>query len=182
MLIRVEEAPGEPLTLALRIPAWAEGANLTVNGEETEADLTPGDYARIERAWAAGDEVALTLPMPVRMMEGHPRIDATQGRVAFMRGPIVYCLEWADLPEGVAVPEVRIPRDIELTARHAPDLLGGVTVLEGEALRADPKNWSGRAYRPMGSTQLTPLDITLIPHYAWANRGMGEMSVWLPLA
>ncbi len=182
VLLRIEEAPAEDFALMVRIPGWAEGAGLKVNGEDAAVELTPGSYARVEQSWSAGDEVTLSLPMPVRMMEGHPRIDATQNRVAFMRGPIVYCLEWPELPEGVAVPDVRAPRDIELTARHDPDLLGGVTVLEGAALRADVEDWSGQGFRPLGATEYVPLALTLIPAYAWANRGMGEMSVWLPLA
>ncbi len=182
VVLRIDEAPEQTFALALRVPGWAEGAMLTVNGEDAGVDLAPGSYARVERTWSAGDEVRLTLPMPVRMMEGHPRIDATQGRVAFMRGPLLYCIEWPDLPEGVAVPDVRIPSDIQLAARHDPDLLGGVTVLEGEALRVDAEQWSGVAFRPMGSSELVPQSIRLIPAYSWANRGMGEMSAWLPLA
>ncbi len=90
-----------------------------------------------------------------------------------MRGPLVYCLEWAELPEGVAVPDVRAPRDIELTARHDPDLLGGVTVLEGEPLRADASvtcevlNIAGRAVKTIVADR--PLEAG-INSLAWDGR------------
>jgi DUF1680 family protein len=114
-------------------------------------------------------------------MEAHPLIEADQNRVAFMRGPLLYCLESVDLPEGIKLSEVRIPRDIELIPRHDPDLLSGVAVLEGSALRVDLKGWSGKLYRPLAQPIYETIPISLIPYYASANRGIAEMSVWLPL-
>lgn len=99
-----------------------------------------------------------------------------------MRGPLVYCLELPDLPEAARVWDVRIPHDVELTARFDPDLLGGVVVLEGSALVAEEPPANGALYRELDDGPLRPQDIRLIPYYAWANRGNPEMSVWLPLA
>ena len=98
-----------------------------------------------------------------------------------MRGPLVYCLESVDLPEEVKVSEIKIPDDIRLIPRHDKDLLGGVTVLEGQALRFRSGDWSGRLYRPYDAAEPEKINLRMIPYYAWSNRGLTEMSVWLPL-
>ena len=171
------QTPGpKDFALMVRIPAWAEGATL---GSATGVE--PGTYVPLVRTWHPGHEIELVLPMKPALMEAHPRIVDAQGCVAVMRGPLLYCLESPDLPEGVHVNEVRLRRDIDLIARHDPDLLGGVTVLEGEARRAVVDDWAGIPYRPMAEPTLEPIALRLVPYYAWANRGMSEMTVWLPL-
>jgi len=90
-------------------------------------------YAAIERRWPSGDEIELTLLMKPRLVEANPRVEEVRNQVAIMRGPVVYCLESIDLPDDVKIAEVHIPRDIQLTQRHDRKLLGGITVLEGEA-------------------------------------------------
>ncbi len=179
--ISIESAPGKPVGVMLRIPPWAAGAKVRVNGKPGRVKVQPGTYAHVRRRWAPGDEITLTLPMKVRLIEAHPRVEELRGQVAVMRGPLVYCLESPDLPGGVGVSEVRLPRTTKLTARHDPDLLGGVTVLEGEARRAPEGDWSGRLYRTMARTRAEKLPITLIPYYAWANRGISKMTVWMPI-
>jgi hypothetical protein len=176
----VEAAPDGECSLMLRIPRWAEGAELSVNGGPAEA--APGEYAAVRRRWRPGDEVRLHLPMPARLVEAHPRVEAARNQVAVTRGPLVYCLESPDLPEGVRVGEVRIPLDAAFEARFEPDLLGGVVALECRAFRVPEGDWSGRLYRPARAGAGEPLTVGLIPCYAWANRGVSEMTVWLPLA
>ena len=97
-----------------------------------------------------------------------------------MRGPVVYCLESVDLPAGVDIGEIRIPSDARLAPRHDATLLGGVTVLEGRACRVRKGDWSGVLYRDLDTT-LEDVAITLIPYYAWNNRGLTQMTVWMPL-
>ena len=99
-----------------------------------------------------------------------------------MRGPIVYCLESIDLPEGVRVSEVHILTNIQWTIRHDSELLNGVTILEGEAQRIQEGDWTGKLYRPKKSISGEKLNIRLIPIYAWANIGISEMTVWMPLS
>ncbi len=176
----IEEAPARPFVLHLRLPGWAEGATATVNGQP-QALPAPGTYAAIERAWRSGDVVELHLPMSARLVEGHPRIEAVRNQVAVQRGPMIYCLESVDLPPGVRLDEVTIPRDLTFTARHLPDLLGGVTVLEGEAEVIPAGEWSGTLYRPLHRAGSERRPVRLIPYYAWANRGVTEMAIWLPL-
>jgi hypothetical protein len=156
--VRVVATPPEEWTLSLRVPAWATGA--TVTAGDGKRATTAGSYARLRRAWQAGDTVELTLPMAVRLAVPHDRIDAVRGCVAIERGPLVYAVEQLDQPGGTAVDDLRIDLDGPRTAEHRPDLLDGVTVVRVDG----------------------PAPITAVPYYAWANRGAGPMRVWLPRA
>jgi uncharacterized protein len=179
--ITIGATPESSWALRLRIPGWAEGATLSLNRRPLPLPTEPGSYAEISRAWSAGDLVELTLPMRPRLLQAHPLVEEARNQVAVQRGPIVYCLESIDLPEGVRVPEVVIPGGIALKPRFDPGLLGGVTVLEGRAtVRTEPP-WSGALYRELPATRPRPLDLRLIPYFAWGNRGRSEMTVWMPL-
>ena len=116
--VQLALAPEQAVAFALRlrIPAWAEGAKLTVNGKAMPAAARPGTYARVRRTWAAGDVVRLTLPMRPRLVQAHPHVEACRNAVAVMRGPVVYCLESPDLRKGVRLDEVRVPHDMALAA------------------------------------------------------------------
>ena len=179
--IAIEEAPSREISVCVRIPGWAEGAEVRVNGEPLSAGAKPGTYAQIKRAWTAGDRIEIDLPMPARLVRAHPRVEALRNQVAAMRGPVVYCLESVDLPEGVNIAEVHMPRDAALTLRHDEHTLGGVTLLEGEARRIASCEWSGELYKPLADTDGESIPVTLIPYYAWHNRGAAEMTVWLPI-
>ena len=99
--ITVEAAPERPCSLMLRIPGWAGGATAEPQRHaRCDGRPEPGTYAEVRRAWSAGDVVELTLPMPVRLMQAHPLVEEARNQVAVLRGPIVYCLESADLAEG----------------------------------------------------------------------------------
>lgn len=182
MTLTIERAPEQPVAIMLRIPAWAQGATITVNGAPAGVEARPGSYAAVERVWSAGDTLQLDLPLRVRLVEGHPRIESVRNHVAVMRGPLVYCLESSDLPPDVHVSEVYLPAGIALQARHIEGLLGGVTVLEGEAHVVRQGDWTGVLYREFRPARPERCAIRLIPYYAWANRGVAEMSVWLPLS
>ncbi len=177
--IKISVEPETPITfgLNLRIPGWSRNAALTVNGEieDMEAATNPG-YARIQREWKAGDQVELTLPMPVERIEAHPAVRQDAGCVALQRGPVVYCLEQVDNP--ARLHRIILPRDAELTPQFEVNLLGGVTVIRGSALLEDDSDWDNSLYRKE-STKLNPFEITAIPYYAWDHRESGEMRVWI---
>lgn len=180
--ITVVETSGKEFKLNLRIPAWAGSASVSVNHRPADVTAAPGTYFPMERAWKAGDIIDLDLPMPAQLMEANPLVEETLNQVAVKRGPVVYCLESADLPKGISVLDVLVPADIKFAARHDQKLLGGVVVLEGRALNRPSAKWGGELYRPVQNLPLQPLNLRLIPYSVWANRGAGEMSVWLPLA
>ena len=177
--ITIGEAGGGSFAVVLRIPGWADGATVEINGKAARAARKPGSYAVLRRTWQAGDRIELALPMPVRLVEAHPLVEECRGEVAVMRGPIVYCLESPDLPKGVQLAQIVLPADIELKPRHDPKLLGGVTVLEGEAVA---RPMSDALYSDRTPSRTERVKLRLIPYYAWCNRGPAEMAVWLPLA
>jgi DUF1680 family protein len=169
--IEVTATAEEPWALSLRVPAWAAGARLAVNDDELEPPA-PG-YARVERAWRAGDRVTLELPLEPRLTAPHPRVDAVRGCLAIERGPLVYCVEEADAPAGAIVDDLRIDPAAELRALPSPDLLGGIVAVEAVGAHQPPED-------------VAALDgaVTLraIPYSHWGNRGEGAMRVWIPAA
>ncbi len=175
----VEEAPDRPVELRLRVPSWAEGASVEANGVRETVEA--GAYAVLRRVWPAGTSVHLRLPMDVRLVASHPRVQANRGRVAIARGPLVYCIESADHPEA-NVDALVLGPDSDLQPSDEPGLLGGLTTIRGSAGVA-VKSESDELYsrfqggRPAltGSTALTA-----IPYFAWANRAPGAMRVWIP--
>lgn len=166
------------LTLRLRIPGWCRGARIFVNGEElTGAALTVHNgYAAIARQWKDGDEIRLAFEMPVERIYAHPAVGEDAHRVAFKRGPVVYCVEATDI--GTEPQRLRIGRDTALNARFDEGLLGGAVVLEGEAKEAVAEDWNGGLYRSEPPV-LKPKPFKAIPYHLWANRDEGAMQVWL---
>lgn len=170
--LRVELPGKADFALALRIPGWAVNQpvpgdlyrylapessrpTLTVNGEVVEPPMEKG-YAVLRRAWKSGDVVELTLPLPVRRVLCHEAVESNRGRVAFMRGPLVYCVEGVD--NGGSLADLTLADAAALSVEHRAELLNGVTVIR-----------TGGEH-----------PFTAIPYYAWGHRGVGEMAVWLP--
>lgn len=173
--------------LKVRIPSWCSGEaeryhpTVSINSGPCPGDVMPGQYVEIRRTWAVGDSVCIQLPMPVRRVAAHPYALENAGRVALMRGPLLYCLEGVDHP-GVDLRDVVVAGDVELTSRFRPDLLGGVQVIEGQAAVTPPDSgWMSELYRagaPAGEERRL-CAITAVPYFAWANRKPGAMQVWL---
>jgi hypothetical protein len=179
--IDVQQATSDPMALMLRVPGWATHAALQINGKPSDVELTPGTYATIRRQWSPGDVVELDLPMDVVFLEAHPLIEEARNQVAAMRGPIVYCLESPDLPEGVDVDDVAIVAGANWTPRRDKDLLDGAAVLDGEAHVMQSPDWTDRLYQRWEPASEKRIRVRLIPYYAWANRGISQMTVWLPV-
>lgn len=178
--IRLAECGSKTPTLKLRIPGWAKSATMKLNGRPAEIALMPGTYATIDRTWK-GMTVDLALDMPAQLIESHPLVEETRNQVAVKRGPIVYCLESNDLPSGVALASVRMPRDEEWKSRFDAKTLEGVTVLEGMLVSREIGDWNGKLYREFKRSESIRFVGKLIPYFAWSNRGQSEMTVWLPL-
>ncbi|WP_139993711.1 glycoside hydrolase family 127 protein [Paenibacillus paridis] len=165
-------------TLALRIPDWSSKAAVLVNGEAfaIEGNIVDG-YAHIERIWTAGDIVELTLDMPILRVRSHPLVKQNAGKVALQRGPLVYCIEEAD--NGAQLQELLLPQDAELDLSFNDELIGGIQVIKADALRLQFEQWGSQLYRTNTEAALESAKVTFIPYYAWANRGQGEMAVWV---
>ncbi len=185
--ITVNPEQSGKFTMKMRIPGWARGEvmpsdlydferaapdseiKLSVNGEAESLAIEKG-YATITRVWKPGDSIDLDLPMQVRRVIANEKVAADRGRVALERGPIVYCAEWPDSPDK-HVRNLLLSNSEKLTAQFKPALLNGVEVIEGKA----------EAYRYSAGHQLQHEEesFTAIPYYAWANRGRGQMEVWI---
>jgi hypothetical protein len=199
--VRIEVEPGAgelPFELALRIPGWArnrpvpsdlyrftdgfeEPVTLSINGEPVDlsasgaasvsapggefAVAADGGLVVIARTWQPGDVVELMLPMPVRAVAAHPMVEDNVGKVAIQRGPLVYAAEAVDNDGSVL--DLSIDAEPAFEAAFDPDLLGGLVVVTGSAART-------------AGTGPSRHTLVAIPYFAWANRGAGEMAVWLP--
>ena len=167
--------------IRFRIPYWADGATLTVNGSDVKC-AAPGEYAEVTGKWKKGDIVALNLPMEVKMLVSDYKMEQTRGQVAIKRGPLVYCLESHELTGNINIEDIQIPSDAKWETEFKADLLGGVTVLKTQAELIHANGQTIGAYHELGKVQSKKIAIELIPYYAWKNRGEdAEMSVWLPL-
>ncbi|HWT22082.1 MAG TPA: beta-L-arabinofuranosidase domain-containing protein [Solirubrobacteraceae bacterium] len=177
------ESPASEWTLSLRIPGWSEGATLTVDGESVPAEADEHGYVRVRRAWEGTARVVLDLPMPVRVLVPHPRIDAVRGCVALARGPVVYCIEQADHPADVAVEDLRLDPAVPPQPDGGNAELGVPVTLVGPArvLTDGPEDPYPSLERgaPAPAAEAT---LTAIPYFRWANRGPNAMRVWIPTA
>jgi DUF1680 family protein len=175
----VVETTGGGMPLKVRIPGWCDGASITVNDEPVEASAS-GTYTTIAREWRAGDRVELTLPMPVKIVRGHRLAEEVSNQVAVTRGPVVYCLESPDLPEGVRFEQVALRRGIRFSEVEAEIDGRRIIALEGEGVVL-PTDDGDELYAELEDAPLSTVPVRLIPYFAWGNRGASEMSVWLPL-
>jgi DUF1680 family protein len=186
--IKLTIEPEQPVELVvkIRIPGWARNqvlpselyryvqqqSDLAAQLSKREGTRVEGGYWVHDRKFAASEAIAWELPMPIRRVEAADQVEANRGLVALERGPLVYCVEHADVPDGQVVNLV-LEDDVELATQHKPDLLGGVVVIRGSAAAT---KWADEGQT---SVQKTPVEVTAIPYYAWAHRGSGEMAVWL---
>ena len=163
-------------TIVLHIPAWADSYTLRVNGEQASSPV-------ITRKWKKGDRIELELPMTPRLIEANPLVEEAKNQVAVMRGPIVYCLEGQDIAQGIRINDIAIPADIRLTEKKITLQGHEMTVLEGDAIVVSNKPWNNQTlYREWRPVEKQKVHIRLIPYYAWDNRGIDDMSLWLPVS
>ena len=182
--VEITVTPAEPseFTFYLRIPGWADHAQVAVNAKDQTA-ATPGTYLPIRRRWSAGDVIQLKIAVTPQIIEANPRVADDTGRVAIQRGPLIYCLEEIDQPTGVSLSDVAVnpgrqPAE-QFQTEFRSDLLGGMVVLHHNGAVYE-RGTAGKAlysrYGREARTQKVPL--TFIPYYAWANRQATSMQVW----
>ncbi|CUH96752.1 hypothetical protein P22_2863 [Propionispora sp. 2/2-37] len=176
--IRFTLATEQPVRfgLAVRIPRWSKTYTVAVN-EEVVTLLPQDGYVTIERDWQDGDAMTVELDMAVQTWTANPHVRADLHKVAVQRGPIVYCAEGAD--NGTDLHLIHVSKDTAFQYRFAADRFGGVGILEADAekLKIEPE-WEHVLYRTAVPAAFSPVHITLIPYYCWANRGENEMLLW----
>jgi len=185
--IAVEPEQSAEFDLFVRIPSWCQGTaspddlyqpvshpvkdavTLKINGRSVgKLEMTRG-YARLRRRWKAGDVVELSMGMPVRQIKAHPAVEADHSLVAIMRGPLLYCVEAADNPQGIR--NLVVPPDASFTTEFRSELLGGVAVVRGRVRACNAE---------AGLIRIDRAELTAVPFYASANREPCSMRVWLP--
>ncbi len=186
--IRVKVAQGnQEFALKLRIPGWVRNEvlpsdlysyadnqkptyRIIVNGQETANTLNNG-YLSIERKWKKGDVVKIHFDMLPRIVKANEKVVDDKGRVSVERGPIVYCAEWPD--NKCNVHTVLLNQHPQFKVVEKPELLYGISQLKTDA--------QALSYDKNGKLITKDTELTLIPYYAWAHRGEGDMKVWLPI-
>ena len=173
--VTITATPKADWSLSLRIPGWCRAATVTEPDGRTH-DVGPGaGQVEVRRPWLAGERVILDLAMPARTTHPDPRVDATRGCIAFERGPLVYCLEAADLPADVDLEAVVVDEDVQPVAVDRADVAAGVIGLAIPAF-VDGLDQGSSAGAPRS------VEACAIPYALWANREVGAMRVWIPTA
>ena len=168
--VTILETPEDEWTLSLRIPAWCGSATLRTGSGETIA--VPADTRRVDerRRWQAGDVLILEMDLPARATEPDRHVDAVRGCIALERGPLVYAIETADLPSGVAVEDVELDPSAPIVPAARPDLGASAIGLTAGAI---------------AHSEAAPdaaIELAAIPYFTWANRTVEAMRVWIPRA
>ena len=165
-------------SIRMHIPGWSTDMTLKLNGQPILAE-----DLRQPRKWKKGDTIELDLPMKARLVEANPLVEEAKNQIAVVRGPIVYCLEGQDIEGGYRINDIAIPADIQFTEKKITISNSDMIALEGEALLVNNDSWSNdQLYRDLRPVEKKKVKIRLIPYYAWDNRGIDDMSLWLPLA
>ena len=177
--ITIDECKDSAFDIQVRIPKWADGSTLKVNEQDAGVNINPGTFATLNRTWKAGDIIVLDMPMEVKRIEGHNRIEETRNQIAVKRGPIIYCIETPDLPRNTSILNAYIKGDAELKAVHKSDFLEGVTVIETELQLREDRN--DEMYQAISKPTFKSHKTQLVPYYSWSNRGQAEMTVFMPV-
>ncbi|GAA4735951.1 aceric acid hydrolase [Flavisolibacter ginsenosidimutans] len=177
----VEQMPATA-SLFLRIPAWAGGATIRVNGTPYAKAVEAGAYVQLKHAWKKGDVVKLFLPMEAKLIESNPLVEETRAQVAVKRGPVVYCLESADVPAGKNPFQFGLPVTAKFTTE--PITIDGANImsLKTSARLIDDGSWNDKLYKEVSQKPAPSAPVRLIPYFAWGNRGHAEMTVWMPVS
>jgi DUF1680 family protein len=171
------DAPFTGGEVALRLPGWAESWSLVVDGVAFDVPVIDG-YLRV--AGTGIRSIDLVLEMPVQLRRAHPQVDAVRGCVAVTRGPLVYAIEQADLPESLQLEDFVIDASVPVVLDEMDTELGVPRVRITGSRRAEV---AGGLYPPAGPVVMergAAVTVTAVPYYRWGNRSPGGMRVWIP--
>ena len=175
-------------SIRMHIPGWSTGMELRLNGKPIAAKAL-----REPRKWKKGDRIELILPMRPRLIEANPLVEETKNHIAIMRGPIVYCLEGQDISAATVgsgsaaspaprINDIAIPADVRFTETKVTICGHEMVALEADVPIVNEDFWrNDELYRELRPVTNRKAHIRLIPYYAWDNRGIQDMSLWLPL-
>lgn len=164
------------MRLALRMPGWSDEHYITLNSDTHKEQINENGYCYIDGVWKKGDCVELVTPIKTKVFAADSRVRENIGKVAVMRGPIVYCIEEKDNTSDLHLykicPDVPLKESkVTIEGQEFPTL-----VAKGKKQKNTQKTMLYHEYEP---AEYEDIDITMIPYYAWANRGENEMIVWI---
>jgi DUF1680 family protein len=179
--IVVEQPSAEPFNLLVRVPGWAihnvvpsdlyqfttdkmSPIAYKLNGKKVEPQIKNG-YAAFTRKWKKGDKIEVILPMEIQKIVANEKVEADKGKMAYQRGPIVYCFEDKDNNDGWLF-DTYIAPDAKTKASFDAQLLGGVETFTVEGVKVNGQSKE-------------PVKLKAIPYYAWNNRGPAYMAIWM---
>ncbi len=182
--LEIAPARAEEFSVFVRIPAWSRNTVVRVDGQAW-GNTVAGEYLAIRRRWSGKTSVEIEFDMRTQPVRANAAVAEDVNRVAFQRGPLVYCMEELDQAAGEhgAVPDLpRYAADLrgEAEAQFHPELLDGVTVLTHPCVVS--RSPGKEALYRTGAEESSPASLRLIPYYAWANREPASMQVWIPVA
>lgn len=172
------EVPNDSTGLHFRVPGWCGFFRIAMNGRIQAEQAAINGFRTIKRVWKKGDQIDIYMDMPVALIESNPMVEETRNQVAIKKGPIVYCLESADLPD-YKISDIQIISAIRFKQEEMMIDGGRVMSLTGRTHLRTDNQWGNKLYKEI-NTKYKPVTIKLIPYYAWANRGKTDMRVWLP--
>lgn len=177
-MVKIDLKPSKEIIfkLYLRVPGWCESFEVYVNGKKEQIQKLENSYVCIERLWKENDQVTLKIPTEVKMVNSHPQVRSNVGKVAVVKGPVVFCAEEADNGKNLHLLFVDVNRKCKL--EFDSNILGGLYTVEVDGFRMAEDDFAEELYKSH-RPKFVPVKIKLIPYYAWANRGVGEMKVWL---
>lgn len=185
--LEIDPKGKQDFNLKIRIPGWVQGnvvssnlysytdrksLNFTVkvNGKLVSSTIDKG-YFSIQHIWKKGDKVEIHFDMEARTVKANQAVEADRGKIAVERGPIVYCAEWPDNDFNIF--SVVMNKKPIFSVETRKDLLSGINVIQTQA--------QSLSYGDDGKLVAKDVKLNLIPYYAWAHRGSGDMAVWLPV-
>lgn len=187
--IKLEVSPKgkQNFAMKIRVPGWVQGSvvpgnlysytdkktlgyTVKVNDKVVESNIEKG-YFTIPRAWKKGDVVEIHFDMEVRTVKANQQVEADRGKISVERGPLVYCAEWPD--NDFSIQSVIMNKKPVFTVEKKSDMLYGIDMIQTDAQTLN--------YDDKGKLIAKDVKLNLIPYYAWAHRGSGDMAVWLPI-
>lgn len=177
--VAIEESDDRPWTLRVRRPSWAQQVSMSASWSSSPSVAEEDGYFSVHRVWSAGDRFEIGMPMNVDVYEARDEVDAVRGQVALTRGPLVYCVEDTDLPQGTVVDSLQISPDEPIDVIDTPGLAMPGLRVRGAVQQASDQGLYHRRGAPQ-ERRAVLVDVTAIPYFAWGNRGEPTMRVWIP--
>ena len=171
--VSVSNVPEDGIKIAIRKPDYASDYQVAVDGRKAEIEVLKG-YVYLELK--EDSDIQIFFEAPARFVRANPLVRADSGKIALMRGPLVYCLEEIDNGTNLSALYVDAKTDIR---EEKSELFGGSILLHFHGKRIVDTEWKEDELYAEHPIRWEETELTAVPYAYWNNRGMGEMSVWI---